>query len=97
MGLMDAPAYLPHDTLWQRWKRSPLWLRVLLVSIVSALPLIAGYELGVSIDCHPGDRDGQCGLGIFTGILMGAAGSGFMFVAGLSATLIQWYRSGSDA
>jgi hypothetical protein len=56
-----------------------LWLRGLIVFVVSGLPLIGGYELGVSIDCHPGDVDGQCGMGIFTGVLIGGVGSALMF------------------
>lgn len=60
------------------------WLITLLVSVAVA---IGGYAWGKSVDCKPGQSDGQCGLGTFVGVLYGA-GAGLAILLGVTVYLL---------
>jgi hypothetical protein len=47
------------------------WLICLCLSIAIVL---CGIFWGKSVDCKPGQSDGQCGLGTFTDVLFGVGG-----------------------
>jgi hypothetical protein len=63
----------------------------LIFPVVSFLLLFAGYEYGRSIDCAPGQQDGQCALGTFLGLFNGLIAGGVLFILGWAATIADWY------
>lgn len=55
-----------------------VWLAGLLISLL--MPL-AGYWLGRTSDCKPGQIDGLCGMGSFFILVAGVCTGGFTFIA----------------
>jgi hypothetical protein len=78
-------------SLLSLWFSRPLWMRLLFVLLSAALVLLAGYGCGRAGDCAPGQRDGQCGLSTFMGILAGGAGAGLVLIVGLIGTIGHWF------
>ncbi len=60
------------------------WLIALLVSVAVAA---GGIAWGKSVDCKPGQVDGQCGLSNFLGLLYGA-GAGLAIILGMTVYLL---------
>ena len=75
------------------WNRRPLWQRLLVVFVVSIVPVAVGLKSGMAGDCSPGQRDGQCGLGTFVGLLDGLGIGALILICGVIAVILQWYRA----
>ena len=82
-------------TTW--WRSRPLWLRLLIVLLVAVLTGLCFIWWGRAGDCQPDSHDGQCGLSTFVGFVYGVFAAGLIVLGGFTVTLIQWYRSGTDA
>ncbi len=88
----EAPQLAGAAWLMSRWRKLPLWLRLALV-LGSGISLFdAGVWEGKAGDCHPGDRDGQCGLSTFAGFAEGVFAGGILLIIGWAATLVDWMR-----
>jgi hypothetical protein len=92
MGLMDAPQDVHKPSFLGRWRRSALWLQLLVILAMSIGILFAGYGCGRAIDCSPGQQDGQCGLGTFMGIVNGVGFGGVFLLVASSLTVTDWFR-----
>jgi hypothetical protein len=90
MGLINAGSSSFFKSLSDLWKARPLWLRFVVVFVASALVVVAGYAIGMASDCGPHDRDGQCGMSTFFGILSGLAGGGIVLIIGSIAVFMHW-------
>ena len=71
------------------WKRS-LAVRVGLVAVGSFLMFLCCYGCGKTLDCSPGQQDGQCGFSSFTGIIFGLFLGGSCLVIGELTVLLTW-------
>jgi len=79
------------------WNRRPLWQRLIAIFVVSLLPVLGGLASGIAGDCSPGQRDGQCGLSTFVGLLNGLALGGIALIIGSIAVIVQWRRASKRA
>jgi hypothetical protein len=75
------------------WNRRPLWQRLLAVFVVSIVPVVVGLKSGIAGDCSLGQRDGQCGLSTFVGLLNRLGIGALVLVCGAIAATLQWHRA----
>jgi hypothetical protein len=97
MGLMDAPEYEVQPSIFsiarKFWLARPLWQQLIFIVLLALLVQFAGYEWGRSIDCKPGDHDGQCGLGTFMGMAGGFLGACFVLLVGFIGAILEWFSN----
>jgi hypothetical protein len=64
----------------------------LITSLLSVAIAVGGYAWGKTLDCKPGQIDGQCGLGTFVGLLYGAGAGLAIFLSMTVYFLVVAYR-----
>jgi hypothetical protein len=70
--------------IWQRWTNWPLWVKVVLILIISLLVFSAVYGYMDSRACSPSQPDEeQCGLGAVVAFAVGKWLGGFVLLAGV--------------
>jgi hypothetical protein len=93
MGLMDAPEYTSSPSVFSKlrrlWLGRALWQQLLIVLGFALLAQLIGYGCGRTIDCKPGQHDGQCGLGTFMGVLVGFFGACGVLLFGVAGTVLN--------
>jgi hypothetical protein len=93
VGLMDAPEYESRPSvlfkLRRFWLKRELWQQLLIVVCLAICIQLLGYEWGRTIDCKPGQQDGQCGLGTFMGLLAGFFAACGVLVFGVAGTVLN--------
>jgi hypothetical protein len=75
------------------WNRRPLWQKLLAIFLTSLIPVFSGLASGIASDCSSGQRDGQCGLSTFVGLLNGLAIGGIVLILGSIVIVVQWWRA----
>jgi hypothetical protein len=72
------------------WRGSGFLLTLMSVLGLSALTVWGGYAWGVANDCTPDQIDGQCGMAIALGELIGRIGGGIIAILGTVAAVRYW-------